>query len=110
MIYLQIFMALFVLLVLILIVLMVKNRSLKKEISHLKASLEEQESVPLDIVLPVIEEIEDLEESAVTSNDEVIHLLNLGKSREEISERLEIPVNKIDLIIKFDKIKKEKHL
>jgi hypothetical protein len=30
-----------------------------------------------------------------------------GKSREEISDELGIPVNKIELIIKFDKIKKD---
>ncbi len=41
-----------------------------------------------------------------SSLDEVMKLINLGKSKASISEKLGIPVSKIELIIKFDKLKK----
>ena len=39
--------------------------------------------------------------------DDVVGLLASGKSREEVSEQLNIPLAKIELIIKFDKLKKK---
>lgn len=42
-----------------------------------------------------------------SAHDEVMHLIDAGESRESISEKLGIPVSRIELIIKFDKIKKE---
>jgi len=44
----------------------------------------------------------------LSSHEEVMQLVELGESRENISEKLGIPLNKIELIIKFDKIKKER--
>ena len=44
----------------------------------------------------------------ISSHDEVMALVDAGESRAMISEKLGIPENKIELIIKFDKIKKEK--
>ena len=35
-------------------------------------------------------------------------MVDAGESRIAVSEKLGIPLNKIELIIKFDKIKKEK--
>lgn len=40
-----------------------------------------------------------------SAHDEVIQLIEEGESRESISKKLGIPVNRIELIIKFDKIK-----
>jgi len=42
-----------------------------------------------------------------SAHDEVMHLIDEGESRESISEKLSIPISRIELIIKFDKIKKE---
>ncbi len=42
-----------------------------------------------------------------SAHEEVIQLIDAGESRESISEKLGIPTNRIELIIKFDKIKKE---
>jgi len=42
-----------------------------------------------------------------SAHDEVMQLIDAGESRESISEKLGIPVSRIELIIKFDKIKKE---
>jgi len=43
-----------------------------------------------------------------SAHDEVMQLIDAGESRESVSEKLAIPVSRIELIIKFDKIKKEK--
>jgi hypothetical protein len=42
-----------------------------------------------------------------SAHDEVMQLIDTGESRESISEKLGIPTSRIELIIKFDKIKKE---
>ena len=42
-----------------------------------------------------------------SAHDEVLQLIDVGESRESISEKLGIPASRIELIIKFDKIKKE---
>jgi len=108
MIYLQILMASFIFVCLMLIVMFFKNRSLKKEIIVLKEILEVKETSISNFeasdaaVKDVIENF--------STHDEVMKLLVAGESRESISEKLGIPANKIELIIKFDKIKKEKHL
>lgn len=38
--------------------------------------------------------------------DEVMRLIDAGESREAVAEKLGIPVSKVELIIKFDKLKK----
>lgn len=40
-------------------------------------------------------------------HEEVMERIEKGESRADISEELNIPLNKIELIVKFDKIKKE---
>jgi hypothetical protein len=40
-----------------------------------------------------------------SAHDEVMQLVDAGESRESISEKLGIPTSRIELIIKFDKIK-----
>ncbi len=43
-----------------------------------------------------------------SSHEDVMKLRNAGKSVAEIAEMLKMPENKVEMIIKFDKIKKEK--
>jgi len=38
--------------------------------------------------------------------DSVMELINMGESKASVSEKLGIPLSKIELIIKFDKLKK----
>ncbi len=42
-----------------------------------------------------------------SSHDDVMKLVHAGKSVVEIAETLQMPENKVEMIIKFDKIKKE---
>ncbi len=44
-----------------------------------------------------------------SAHEEVMQLIDIGESRESISAKLGIPKSRIELIIKFDKIKKEKY-
>ncbi len=93
---------------LIVTVLIVSNSKLKKELKVLKEVLAVKDTT-----------ISNLEASRVavkdvidnfSLHDEVMELVEAGESRDGISKKLGIPTNKIELIIKFDKIKKEKHL
>ncbi len=95
-------------LALILTTLIFSNKKLKKEVKVLKEVLAVKDTT-----------ISNLEASRVAVKDvidnfsshaEVMELVEAGDSRESISEKLGIPVNKIELIVKFDKIKKEKHI
>jgi len=108
MMYLEILTGAFILLLILLIMMLVKNRKLKTEIRVLKEVLEVKNATISNLEasrVAVKEVIENL-----SSHDEVMALVDTGMSRAEISEKMGIPVNKIELIIKFDKIKKEKHL
>ncbi len=40
-------------------------------------------------------------------SDEVMTLINRGESKASVAEKLNIPLSKIELIIKFDKLKKK---
>jgi len=93
---------------LIVTLFIVANSKLKKELKVLKEVLVIKDTT-----------ISNLEASRVavkdvidnfSAHDEVMELIEAGESRESISKKLGMPVNKIELIIKFDKIKKEKHL
>lgn len=108
MIYLQILMASFIFACLMLIVMLFKNRSLKKEIKVLKEILEVKETSSNNIEVPRVAVKEDIDD--FSSHDEVMKLVEAGESMESISEKLGIAANKIELIVKFDKIKREKHL
>jgi len=108
MIYLQILMGAFVVSVLLLIGMFFKNRTLKKEIRVLQEVIELKDTTISNFEASRVA-VKDVIEN-LSSHDEVMKLVEAGESRAEISEKLAIPVNKIELIIKFDKIKKEKHL
>ena len=106
MIYLEILMGLFVLVSLLLIVMLFKNRTLKTEIKKLKEILALKDTT-IDNFEASRVAVKDVMEN-ISSHDEVMALVNDGESRASISKKLSIPENKIELIIKFDKIKKEK--
>ncbi|MCD6212300.1 MAG: sigma-70 family RNA polymerase sigma factor [Sulfurovum sp.] len=94
--------------VLIFMRLIFSNRKLKKEVKVLKEVLAVKDTTVsnLEASRVAVKEVID----NFSSHDEVMELVEAGESRESISEKLGIPANKIELIIKFDKIKKEKHL
>jgi len=106
--YLEILTGAFILLLILLIMMLVKNRKLKTEIRVLKEVLTLK-----DITISNFEAsrvaVKDVIDN-LSAHEEVMTLVDEGVSRAEISEKMGIPVNKIELIIKFDKIKKEKHL
>lgn len=100
-----------VLLVFLVLAMFKTQKKLEAEIRSLKKELENKEETELYLrhTPDVTEEKKEEEEPGhFTLSEEVIHLLNLGTSKEEISAKLNVPQNKIDLIIRFDKIKKEK--
>jgi hypothetical protein len=94
--------------VLIFIMLIFSNRKLKKEVKVLKEALAAKDTAVSDLEASRVAVKEVIDDSS--SHNEVMELLVAGESRENISKKLGIPENKIDLIIKFDKIKKEKHI
>ena len=108
MIYLEILMGSFVLVLVLLIVMLFKNRRLKTELQKLKEILKTRDGTISEVEASPIVLKDEMEN--VSSGNEVMDLVEAGESRESISEKLGIPANKIELIIKFDKIKKEKHL
>ena len=92
--------------VFILFMLFHANSTLKKENEKLRELLYSKEKMSAN-----------LEDSRATAKDvtdnlssqkEVMFLLGTGESKEAISEKLGIPLNKLELIIRFDNIKKEK--
>ncbi len=104
----EMILGLLVLLFVVLVMMFLSNRKLKNELKLLNKVLEVKETT-----------ISNLEASRVavkdvldnfSASDEVMALVEAGESRETVSEKLGIPINKIELIIKFDKIKKEKSL
>ena len=94
--------------IVLLILLMMSYRANKK--------LKEENAVLQEIISVKDKTIENLQSSRVavkdvienlSSHEEVMALVNAGDSYAEISEKLGIPESKIELIVKFDKIKKD---
>ena len=106
MIYLEILMGSFVFVLILLVIMFFKNRTLKTEIKKLREVLEVKDTTISNFEASRVA-VKDVIEN-LSSHEEVMQLVEAGESRESISEKLGIPVNKIELIIKFDKIKKEK--
>ena len=80
------------------------------------SKLKEEKRVIEEIMAVKEKTIENLQASRVAVKDvienfsrhgDVMALVEEGKSVEEIAHTLGIPVNKVELIIKFDKIKKD---
>jgi len=100
----QLIMGLIAILFVIVFSLLSKNSKLKsenkkiKEILALKDTTISNYEASRVAVTDVIENFSAL--------DSVMELINAGESKAAVSEKLGIPLNKIDLIIKFDKLKK----
>jgi len=74
-----------------------KNKKLKEILDVKNVTIENYESSRV-AVKDVIENFSSL--------DEVMALINVGESKASVSEKLGIPLSKIELVIKFDKLKK----
>jgi len=101
----MIVLGLLVMLVIILFTLMSKNSKLSAENKKLTEIMEVK-----DITIANYEAsrvaVSDVIEN-FSSLDDVMVLINAGESKAEVSEKLNIPLSKIELIIKFDKLKKK---
>jgi hypothetical protein len=81
------------------------NSELKKEKKVLQEILEVKDTTIQNLQASRVA-VKDVIEN-LSAHDEVMAMVEAGKSREEIADELGIPVSKIELIIKFDKIKKD---
>jgi len=93
------------LLVIVLFSLVWVIRGLRKEKAMLEEILEVKDATIHNLQASRVA-VKDVIEN-LSAHDEVMVMVEQGKSREEISDELGIPVSKIELIIKFDKIKKD---
>lgn len=83
-----------------------KHKKLSHEITMLRQILEVKDTTISNLQASRVA-VKDVLEN-FSSHEEVMKLIDAGESRESVSTTLGIPVNKIELIVKFDKIKKEK--
>lgn len=96
--------ALLALLVIILLMLMRKNNTLAKENKKLNEILDIKNVTIANYEASRVA-VKDVIDN-FSSLDDVMELINAGESKASVSEKLGIPVSKIELIIKFDKLKK----
>ena len=96
--------ALLALLVIILLMLMNRNSKLAKENRKLNEILDVKNVTIANYEASRVA-VKDVIEN-FSSLDDVMALINAGESKASVSEKLGIPVSKIELIIKFDKLKK----
>lgn len=97
--------ALPIIFVAIVFILISKNSKLASENKKLKEILEIKNTTIANFEASRVA-VKDVIEN-LSSHDEVMRRLNAGEGREEVSKALGIPINRIELILKFDKIKKE---
>lgn len=96
--------SLLALLVIILLMLVSKNSKLAKENKKLNEILDVKNVTITNYEASRVA-VKDVIEN-FSSLDDVMRLINEGESKASVSEKLGIPVSKIELIIKFDKLKK----
>ena len=96
--------SLLALLVIILFMLVSKNSKLAKENRKLNEILEVKNTTIANYEASRVA-VKDVIEN-FSSLDDVMELINAGESKASVSEKLGIPVSRIELIIKFDKLKK----
>ncbi len=83
------------------------NLKLEKELKEVKKTLKKKtKKRNVDLPEPETAVMSKEETEHSFSAEEVMEMVNQGISKEEISEMLSVPVSKIELVIKFDKIKK----
>jgi ribosomal protein L30E len=100
-----IILALLLLLVGILFILIAKNTKLEEENKKILEILKLKDMTISNYEASRISVSEVIEN--FSSVDDVMVLLESGESREAISKKLNIPLAKIELIIKFDQLKKK---
>jgi len=99
----MIVLGLLALLVIILFIFMNKNSKLSAENKKLTEILEIKDVTIANYEASRVSVSEVIEN--ISSLDEVMELIHKGESKADISEKLNIPLSKIELIIKFDKLK-----
>ena len=99
----MIVLGLLVLLVIILFVLMRKNSKLSVENKKLTEILDVKDVTIANYEASRVAVTDVIEN--FSSLDEVMTLIHAGESKASVSEKLGIPLSKIELIIKFDKLK-----
>ena len=96
--------ALLALLVVILFVLMSKNSKLTNKNKKLREILDIKDQTITNYEASRVAVTDVIDN--YSSLDAVMERINAGESKASVSEELNIPVSKIELIIKFDKLKK----
>jgi len=91
-------------LVIILFMLISKNSKLTSKNKQLREILDVKNSTIANYEASRVAVTDVIEN--FSSLDAVMERINAGESKASISEQLNIPISKIDLIIKFDKLKK----
>jgi len=99
----MIVLGLLVLLVIILFILMSKNAKLHAENEKLTEVLALKDVTIANYEASRVAVSDVLEN--FSSLDDVMTLINAGESKSSVAEKLNIPLSKIELIIKFDKLK-----
>ena len=102
----MIVLGLLVLFVIILFILMNKNAKLSAENKKLTEILDVKDVTIANYEASRVA-VSDVIEN-FSSLDDVMTLINAGESKASVSEKLNIPLSKIELIIKFDKLKHKK--
>ncbi len=97
--------AIIVLLILVVMIQMSQISKLKKENKKLYEILEVKNATIANYEASRVA-VKDVIEN-ISSLDSVMELINAGESKASVSEKLGIPLSKIELIIKFDKLKKK---
>jgi len=93
-----------VLLIVILFIFVAMNNKLAKENRILKKMLDTKDATIANLEAQCTSTKDIVNHASIS--DTVMQYIAEGKSKEEISRELDMPINKIELIIKFDKIKK----
>ena len=93
------------LLIVILIFVQTNNKKLAKKIVVLEQVLEVKDTTISNLQASRVA-VKDVMEN-LSAHEDVMKLIALGESRDSISKQLGIPLSKVELIVKFDKIKKD---
>lgn len=100
----QLILGLIAILFVIVFTLLSKNSKLKSENKKIKEILALKDTTIANYEASRVA-VKDVIEN-FSALDSVMELISAGESKAAVSEKLGIPLNKIELIIKFDKLKK----
>lgn len=100
----QLIMGLIAILFVIVFTLLSKNSKLKSENKKIKEILAVKDTTISNYEASRVAVTDVIENFSAL--DSVMELINAGESKAAVSEKMGIPLNKIELIIKFDRLKK----